>query len=292
MTTDSQLFRTASEIESLGAELDGNIWRKGPDEWLPLYEAKMAHHFNHRWGDYNMRLAGSLDTELPDILDSVLADPHYVVQPRYWVARSEVIERLPRRTNWLLGFRDITNATNERTLIATALPVAAVGNSEALIFSASEPTLLCLLPALLGSFILDYCTRRKVGGTHINFFIAKQLPVLTPAVFEQQTSWPSAETVAKWMAPRVLELTYTASDMSGFAADLGYHGPPFAWDPARRRQLRAELDAAYFHLYGLERSEVEYVMETFPIVRRKDQAEHGEYLTKRLVLEQYDEMVS
>ena len=41
----------------------------------------------------------------------------------------------------------------------------------------------------------------------------------------------------------------------------------------------------HVHLYGLDREEAEYVMETFPIVRRKDEAAHGEYLTKRLVLE-------
>jgi hypothetical protein len=78
--------------------------------------------------------------------------------------------------------------------------------------------------------------------------------------------------------------------MSGFAADLDFDGPPFIWDGARRRKLRAELDAAFFHLYGLDRPEVEYVMETFPIVRRRDEAAHGEYITKRLILDQYDEL--
>lgn len=92
------------------------------------------------------------------------------------------------------------------------------------------------------------------------------------------------------MESRVLELTYTAVDMSGFASDLGYDGSPFRWEPNRRSQLRAELDAACFHLYGLDREEVEYVMETFPIVRRKDEATHGEFLTKRLILERYDEL--
>lgn len=92
------------------------------------------------------------------------------------------------------------------------------------------------------------------------------------------------------MDSRVLELTYTAIDMVGFAADLGYDGQPFAWDAARRAELRAELDAACFLLYGLDRPEVEYVMDTFPIVRRKDEAAQGEFLTKRLILEQYDEL--
>ena len=52
----------------------------------------------------------------------------------------------------------------------------------------------------------------------------------------------------------------------------------------------AELDAAFFHLYGLTRDEVDYIMDTFPIVRRADEAAHDEYRTKRVILEIYDAM--
>jgi hypothetical protein len=173
-------------------------------------------------------------------------------------------------------------------MIATALPLVAVGNNEPLLSTSALPRLSCLLPGLLDSFAFDYCTRHKVGGTHINFFIAKQLPVIPPSSLEAPAPWAPDRTVAEWMAPRVLELTYTASDMAGFAADLGYEGPPFGWDVDRRRQLRAELDAACFHLYGLDHDEVDYVMDTFPITRKKDEAAHGEFLTKRLILEQHD----
>ena len=71
---------------------------------------------------------------------------------------------------------------------------------------------------------------------------------------------------------------------------MGYDGPPFRWDEERRFLLRCELDAAYFHLYGIERDDVDYIMDTFPIVKRKDEAAHGEYRTKRVILEIYDEM--
>ncbi len=110
------------------------------------------------------------------------------------------------------------------------------------------------------------------------------------SIFEAPAPWSSAESLATWIAQRVLELTFTAVDIAGFAADLGYSGPPFAWDPDRRRQLRAELDAACFLLYGLGREEVEYVMDTFPIARRNDEREYGEFLSKRLILDLYDAM--
>ena len=67
-------------------------------------------------------------------------------------------------------------------------------------------------------------------------------------------------------------------------------GPPFRWDEVHRFLLRCELEAAYFHLCGIERGGVDYIMETFPIVKRKDEAAHGEYRTKRIILEIYDAM--
>jgi hypothetical protein len=94
----------------------------------------------------------------------------------------------------------------------------------------------------------------------------------------------------EWLLPRVLELTYTAWDLEPFATDCGYDGPPFRWDEERRFLLRCELDAAYFHLYGITRQDVDYIMETFPIVKRKDEANLGEYRTKSVILEMYEAM--
>jgi len=86
------------------------------------------------------------------------------------------------------------------------------------------------------------------------------------------------------------DFAYTLHSLAPFARDLGYNGPPFRWDEERRFLLRCELDAAFFHLYGIARDDVDYIMETFPIVKRKDEAAHGEYRTKRVILEIYDEM--
>ena len=88
----------------------------------------------------------------------------------------------------------------------------------------------------------------------------------------------------------MLELTYTAWDLESFARDVGYEGPPFRWDADRRFLLRAELDAAFFHLYGISRDDTDYVMDTFPIVKRNDEKAHGEYRTKRAILEIFDAM--
>jgi hypothetical protein len=46
----------------------------------------------------------------------------------------------------------------------------------------------------------------------------------------------------------------------------------------------------YFHLYGIRRDDVDYILDTFPIVKRKDEQAHGEYRTKRVILDIYDTM--
>ena len=90
--------------------------------------------------------------------------------------------------------------------------------------------------------------------------------------------------------PACSNSAYTAWDLQPFARDLGYEGAPFVWHDERRFLMRCELDALYFHLYCIARDDVDYIMETFPIVKRKDEAAHGEYRSKRVILEMYDQM--
>jgi len=87
-----------------------------------------------------------------------------------------------------------------------------------------------------------------------------------------------------------LELLYTSWDLEAFAQDCGWFGPPFRWDEDRRFQLRCELDAAFFHLYGLNRDDTAYILDTFPIVKRKDEEKFGTYRTKDRILELYDSL--
>jgi hypothetical protein len=292
MANDSGLFRTRAELEASGAHLSGNRFVGTVGEHLPLIEAKMVHHFDHRFGDYTDKRAGSLDTQLPDVPDERLADATYQPLPRYWVAASEVADRLGDRwaRRWLFGWRDICRSTDERTVIASLVPRAAVGHTTPLMFTDLEAPLIACLYASLCSFALDYAARQKVGGTHLTYSYLKQLPVLAPAIYAGDTRWQRAIPLRDFIVPRILELTYTAWDLEAFARDIGCDGPPFRWDPERRFLLRCELDATFFHLYGLSRDEANYVMDTFPIVRKNDEKAHREYRTKRVILEIYDAM--
>jgi hypothetical protein len=54
--------------------------------------------------------------------------------------------------------------------------------------------------------------------------------------------------------------------------------------------IRCELDALYFQLYGISRDDASYILDSFPIVHRKDEQQYGEHRTKRVILEIYDAM--
>ncbi len=292
MANDSGLFRTREELEADGWLLDGNVFRNGNSAYLPLYEGKMIHQFTHRWGDYGMLAPGESGHELPSIPEDLLAHAAYLPMPRYWVDAEEVNSRLGDRwsRSWLLGWRRISGTEKIRTLIATTFSRSAVGDSLFLALPGATPAAVACLAACLSSFVVDYVARQKIGGTNFNYYIFRQLPILPPASYDMAAPWDPRTSIASWVCWRVLELTYTAWDLKGFAGDFGYSGPPFRWDDERRALLRAELDACFFHLYGIERDDVDYILDTFPIVRRTDEAAHGEYRTKRLILECYDAM--
>ena len=140
-----------------------------------------------------------------------------------------------------------------------------------------------LMVSVFNSFVFDYCTRNAISGTDLSFFIIEQLPVPTPAQFMQQID--SEVTYKEFIIPRVLELTYTSSALQPFAHEVGYRGPPFLWCDERRFLIKCELDAAMFHLYGLDMEDLTHIMDAFPIVKRKDCEQYGEYRTKHMIQE-------
>jgi len=290
MANDSGLFRTRAELAQAGWKREGNQFVKDGQVMLPLFEAKMVHHFDHRFGDYTDKPEGSQDTQLPDVPAERLANPDYRPLPRYWVEQAAVDSRLAEKwdRSWLLGWRDITNSTNARTLIASVLPHVAVGHKLPLAFlDVPAPTAACFL-ANLSSFALDYAARQKVGGVSLAFFLLKQFPVLPPSAFAGEAPWSRSEPLRQWLLSRILELTYTAWDLRPFARDRGDEGPPYIWDPDRRLQLQCELDAAFFHLYGVSQDDADYILGTFEALARAETRTHGEFRTRRVVLECYD----
>ncbi|NKC14496.1 MAG: hypothetical protein GKR94_20625 [Gammaproteobacteria bacterium] len=200
--------------------------------------------------------------------------------------------------DWYIGFRNITNATNERTVIASVVPRAGAGNNLPLLFFEKDigSELIAALVANLSALVLDFVGRHKIGGTNLNFFIARQLPVLPPTAYTKDD--------LLFIAPRVLELTCTASDLDLWGKEFSDRPAIYRFDPDRRTRLQAELDAYYARLYGLSRDELRYVLdpvdvmgddypsETFRVLRQREEKACGEYRTQRLVLEAWDALES
>ncbi len=198
-------------------------------------------------------------------------------------------------TSWLQVFRDITNATNERTLVADNILESGVGHTATLVdYGHARAVASSLILANMNSLPLDWTARFSVGGVHMSFFIVKQLPILPPEAYLEEVR--PGLTYTELVVPRALELTYTARDLEGFARDLGYDGPPFPWDDQRRHRLKCELDAIFAHMYQLDRSDLEWILDapspssSFPALKRNETNEFGEYRTQRYVLYAYDQL--
>ncbi|WP_347240316.1 N-6 DNA methylase, partial [Thermus sp.] len=281
MANDAHLFRTREDLLAQGFHLVGNRFIKGEEVYLPLYEAKLFWHYDHRFATFE-----SKDTR--DVEPGEKQDPAFLPLPRYWVPREETEARLRKagwERGWLVGFRDIANATNERTAIFAALPRVGVGNKGPLLLPRQRSYAILLILANFNTLPMDYVTRQKVAGTTLNFHYVKQFPILPPSAYGPQD--------LHFIVPRVLELAYTAWDLAPLAQDVWeeadpdlrraialwreaapthpdepppwvegpYPFPPFLWDEERRARIRAELDAYYARLYGLSRKQLRYILD-------------------------------
>lgn len=138
-----------------------------------------------------------------------------------------------------------------------------------------------MILANLNCIVLDYVSRQKIQARHLNAYILEQLPFIETKCYDKQIG---DITIGDFVHEQVLHLTYTAWDMQPFAKDMGYGGDPFIWDEEDRRHRKAKLDALFFNLYGINEDDADYILSTFPIVKRQDEAEHGRYLTRDLIL--------
>lgn len=266
---------------------------------------------------------GRLDEGLPLPVQQLLRladEASNLPMPPAGLSSEESAQRLAERwlkescPKWLMGWRDICRATDERTVIASVVPSVGVGNQMPLmLFGSGEGlSLSALMLANLSALTFDFVARHKTGGTYMNYFIYKQLPILPPGHYTEDD--------LSFIIPRVLELTFTATDITPWAENLisqwklddGNWKPdtpepirrsplvPFPFDQERRAVLRAELDAYYARLYGLDRNELRYILdpedvmgndypsETFRVLKDREIREYGEYRTQRLVLEAWD----
>jgi hypothetical protein len=293
MANSSHLFVDGSEWAEQGGEALAGGWVRLPsgDRLGPLYEGKMIWQYDHRHGTYQGQTQAQANKGvLPESALSQLQDPAYSVTPRYWIPEAEIESSLESKSwdrTWLLGWRDKTRT--DRTFIPCIFPRVGAGHSASILLPDRSATEVACLVANLSTFIVDYAARQKIGNESAAMFVVRQLPVLPPETMRDPVPW-HGESVIDFLLPRVAELTYTAHDLRGWAEDLDLGGPPFRFVVHRRELLTAEIEALFCHLYALSRSDAEWIFDSFTTLARYEQRDHGEFRTKRMVLERYDAM--
>jgi len=270
-SADAGLFHTAEQLKSDGFKRDGPLWKKRKQNFIPLYEAKMLQMFDHRAASVIVDESKWMRQGQTDQTSLVQhQNPEFTVEPRWWVNEDEVHRVLgDRDTTRIIAFKNVTSPTNERTMIATFIPYSGVVHSAPLIFTGSDISarLTACLLGNLNAFAYDYICRQKIGGINLSYFIINQIPTFHPEFYKQRCPWDKKQTLENWISDRVLKLTCTSNDMIPLAETAGFKPIVQKWDPAERLDLMAELDAAYFLLYGIERNDVEYILSTFAGLR-------------------------
>lgn len=287
-SADSELFKDAKFFNGKPFILQGNIWVGKSEPYLPCYESKMVQPYDHRAADVRDENLNWLRRGQPEASSLVNhQNPEFVVMPRWWVKQPEV-KACVGDARAILSFRKVTSPTNTRTMLATFIPRVGVVDSQQLILfpesRMSWRTRCCLL-GNLNSYVYDYVTRQKIGGVNLNFFIVEQLPTLPPDAYEEKCPWDKKQTLEQWISERVLRLTCTSNDMLPLAQAADFKPGIVKWKEAEREQIRAELDAAYFRLYGIDDADIEYILGTFQGVRGEDEAHGGVGRTRKLIRE-------
>lgn len=261
---------------------------------VPLYEGKLIHQFDDNYATYSLDTSNKLEviTVSPE-----LKKVNYSSTPRYWVSLNKVLDRYSTRgykKPWIFGFRDVSCATNERTLISTVLNSScAFGDKLPLMLlkNSSDRIASCLL-GNMNSLVTDYCIRLKVASTKVALFILKQIPILPPDSYSEEE--------IEFIASRVAKLTRNHDSINKVWL-TDYPEYPFGTAESRL-EIRAELDALYAKKYGLTRNELEFVLDpseaespdypsvTFPGLKNKELKRYGEFRTRRLVLEAFDKI--
>jgi hypothetical protein len=264
--------------------------RPSAGDRVQVYRGSMFHQYDHVFAQFNGKDFTSIPTtEKPQLLFAAGSDKS--VSTSYYEER---LDSKGIRPGYHLAIRRIARSTDERTMIAAILPVVGTDDTASVIVVRGTLSHECALLANLNSLILDYACSHKVGGTDIRKHNFEQLPILGPGLYSKAD--------LAFVVPRVLELSYFNPTLRSFAQDLGYDGVPFPWVQSRRDAIRAELDAWYFRAYGFTRDDVRYILDptdlmganypsgTFRVLQETETAAHGEYYTRRLVLEAWDRM--
>jgi len=294
-TNDAELFHTEQQLKAAKCKRQGTLWKKGEKIFLPLYEAKMIQMYDHRAAsviinEENWFRQGQTDATS----EASHQNPEYYIEPRRWTHAENIQKALNNYPHpMFLAYKNVTSPTNQRTMIAAFIPNYGVINSAPLILfdeSLSARHQSCFL-ANLNSFAYDYIMRQKIGNVNLNYFLLEQIPMFSPDFYDDPCPWDKKQSLKLWISQRVLKLTCTSNDMIGLAKAANFKKGIHKWKASERLKLTAELDAAYFLLYGIEKNDVLYILSTFSGIAKQTESIFENSIAKA-ILENYNTLSS
>ena len=289
---DSGIFKRKWELENDGWRLNNGIFYKNSKSFIPVYESKMTHQYDHRYATYRDLKREEIRSKSPtQVAESNKRNTEIVNIPPYWVSNEDYLSKW-NDDDWHLVLRAITNVTNRRTVIASLLPRVATEDTLTHVIrcNAQEATILL---ACFNSFIFDYITRRKLGNEKLSQFVIKQLPVPSYDKLEQRLI--NGNTVIERIRDLAIRLSYTSVDLKPFAQKAGYDRGPFDFkrpDGREREDIRMELEALIFHSYDVSYDDLDYVFSDFGQIEKEENEQYGYYRTQEAVKSWYKELSS
>lgn len=242
-----------------------------------------------------------------------------------WVTTQDLLKRLTRKKlegeDWAyryprLVFRDIARNDDERTLISCLAPPTAVSSYDTPMFvpncgSEHYPKWIAFFSALMSSFMFDFLIRPYVDK-HIKGYTLARI------------AWPTPDSLIDgdfgldWIVGRVIDLVYRSDCFMPFARDCGDYAQIRAFSEEQRAIARCEIDAAVFYnflpassgawnddsrpnqhgtgtledTFSTPETAIDFILDTFPIVREKDARLYGSFSTKEAILDIYSRIVA
>jgi len=297
-------------------------------DYAPIYEGKLISQYDHRFASYSI----SGKPEVHNIEDK---SANVTINLFRYIPLKTALRKNPRlhSSSSFIAVRNITNRTNERGVIAAIIPAFITDYTLRIIQLNTKSLYKIILLSNLNSIVFDFLARQKIGGSNLSNYILEQTPIISPKKMGDKdfkfiiprcfellyTAWD-----VKAFADEVwLDSDNQMKDiirnqhqdnhgtiignkngsnpvLPSKMIEIGIPLSPFIWDENRRAIIRAELDAWYAKLYGLNREDLRYILdpndlfgpefpgETFRVLKDKDIRNYDEYRTRRLILEAWD----
>jgi len=223
--------------------IDGSCWideLQIQDVAFPFYQGRMIWQFDFSaavWlGGKSTNWAGQMNLERPIAGQFLMRASDFFKDPKF-------------RADSAVVFRDIQNATNQRTFIAAAIPFFPAGNKAPLLQVDGMKQQMRLL-ASCNSFAADAVLRRKMSQGTVNWFYAAEVPLPNKSV----------ELVEDIISDLVSALSYShplfaleKKSLLGVSNEAWKKS--WAVTPSERLRVRCVLDALLLKMFGLNRKD-------------------------------------